>query len=160
MKKILAALCLALISSHSYAGMTSTSIQVTATLNPTCAITSAKIDFGLIGIVTSNATSSNSNLSVKCSNQLAYTIIFSGGNQGNNTMKGSDKGEFIPYALCQAEGWRLSGSSIACTKTWINTALTGMGNGKLQSYTVYAYVLNGFYTPDNYSDTVTASISY
>lgn len=160
MKKLLTTLFLASLFANTQAAVTNTSIKVTATLNPTCEITSAKVDFGLIGIITNNATSSNSNLSVKCSNQLAYTIAFSGGNQGNNTMKGSQKGEQIPYALCKAEGWKLSGANIACTNTWINTAVNGMGNGKTQNYTVYAYVLNGFYTPDNYSDAVTASITY
>lgn len=160
MKKLFTTLFLSCLFYNAQAAVTNTTIQVTATLNPTCEITSAKIDFGLIGIVTNNATSSNSNLSVKCSNQLAYTIAFSGGNQGNNTMKGSQKGEQIPYALCRAAGWKLSGANIACTSPWVNTNVNGLGNGKTQAYTVYAYVLNGFYTPDNYSDSVVASITY
>lgn len=160
MKKIFTAVFLACLFSNAQAAITNTSIKVTATLNPTCEITSAKVDFGTIGIITNNATEGNSNLTVKCSNQLSYTIAFSGGNQGNNTMKGREKSEEIPYALCKAQGWKLNGANIDCTDTWVNSAVNGMGNGKTQTYIVYAYVLNGFYTPDNYSDAVTASITY
>ena len=161
MKKIIALLLFALCMSQVYAAATSTSIQVTATLSSTCSISASNISFATIGITTSNVTSSNSSLVVKCSNKLPYTIGFSSGNQGNNTMKGTNKNETIPYAMCQQEGWSLNGSNLICNnKSWITSTMTGTGNGINQSYTVYGYVANGYYTPDNYTDSVTTTIWY
>ena len=160
MKKIIA-LLLALGISQVYAAATNTSIQVTATLSSTCSISATNVSFSTIGIATGNATSSNSSLVVKCSNKLPYTVGFSSGNQGNNTMKGSNKSDTIPYTMCQQAGWSLNGSNLVCNnKSWITSTMTGTGNGTTQSYTVYGYVSNGYYTPDNYTDTVTTTIWY
>lgn len=162
MKKLFSIILLALSlsSMQSQAATTGTNIQVTATLSATCSISATNVGFGNIGTSTNNVTSTSSSIVVKCSNKLPYTVGLSSGNQGNNTIKGANKFETIPYALCQQAGWSLNGSNIVCTKSWITATLTGTGNGTNQNYTVYGYVLNGYYTPDSYTDNVTTTIWY
>lgn len=159
MKNLILAVLLMLIG-QSFGASTGTNIQVQATLNPTCSISSQNLAFGLIGVSSGNVTSTSANLSLKCSNKLAYTVGISSGLYGNSTMKGSSKGDFVNYALCKQTGYSITGTTINCNSSWISSTLTGTGNGTNQSYQMTGYILNGFYTPDNYSDTVTATIWY
>ena len=159
MKKSIIAILLVL-SGQSFAASTGANIQVQATLNPTCSISSQNLSFGLIGVSSGNVTSASANLSLKCSNKLAYTVGISSGLYGNSTMKGSSKGDSINYALCKQTGYSISGTMVNCNNSWISSTLTGTGNGTNQSYQMTGYILNGFYTPDNYSDSVTATIWY
>lgn len=159
MKKIISTILL-MLCGQCFAASTGTNIQVQATLNPTCSISSQNLAFGVIGVSSGNVTTTSANLSLKCSNKLAYTVGISSGLYGNSTMKGSSKGDFINYALCQQTGYSISGTIVNCNRSWISSTLTGTGNGTNQSYQMTGYVLNGFYTPDSYSDTVTATIWY
>lgn len=160
MKKLFALLVFSLGLNQVQAAATNANIQVTATLSATCSINATNVAFSNIGTVANNVTSTTSNIQIKCSNKLPYTVGLSSGNQGNNSMKGSSRSDTIPYALCQQSGWSLNGTNVVCSKSWITSTMTGTGNGTNQNYTVYGYVLNGYYTPDSYSDNVTTTIWY
>lgn len=132
---------------------------VSATVSKQCNITSAtNISFTPVKATQRNATASNT-IGAACTNNTPYTIGLqpsNGNTAGSGVMSGtganSDK---VPYQLSSTPG--PSGT------VWGNTSLntvTGTGTGSATPYSVYATVPSANYTPDNYADTVTISVTY
>lgn len=163
MKKIItiAAIVLLGLVSNSQAANTTNTTKSTATLAASCQVLTNDIDFGVITPATSGSTDKLGSLQVLCTKQSSYQIVLSLGLNGNRTLKGVNKGQFIYYSLCQAPGWSNSGNSSCTNGYWLpGYPRNGTGTGALQTHTIYAYVPNGFYVPDSYTDTTTVTVSF
>lgn len=129
---------------------------VDASVDRTCSVSTQNINFGTAGFLTTTKTASG-NLSVKCSNQLAYEVGLSSGKnaatpQERKMKKGTD---LIAYNLYRDP---------ARTQIWgtaTGQTYQATGNGLVQSIPVYAKI-----DPQNtpakgiYSDTIIVTVTY
>lgn len=139
---------------------TTTSFNVRATVDRTCAVTATAIDFGSRTTL-ATALNAQGNLSVTCTNGLPYSVSLGNGlwgtAPGNRLMRlqGTTTGPTIAYALYQNSGrTTLWGSAAGQT-------LAGTGSGATQSVPVYAR-LESQTTPQagTYTDTVVVTLTY
>lgn len=142
-----------LLASNSFADTNSTATQkATATLNSSCVISVIDIDFGEIAKTgSSRVPSSTGNISLNCSNKLAYKITLNIGVNatGNSPMMiGNISGEKINYGICRYS-YSSGLSNPTCgpdTKGWLNPIsnpvygfITGTGNGIQQNIPIYGF---------------------
>jgi spore coat protein U-like protein len=137
---------------------TSTSFFVTATVVPTCYVSATNINFGTVGLVTSNV-DSTSTVTARCNNTLPYTVSLSGGNAAATDptqRKMAKAAETVTYGLYRDAARLQPWGSTAGTDT-----VTGTGTGVAQNITIYGRVppqTTG--SPGNYSDTIVATVTY
>jgi spore coat protein U-like protein len=160
--KLLPAVAAALLfaASGAFAASPATStFQVRATIAATCVIlTSPDIDFGTLGVLTTNAQQS-SNIQVQCTDTTPYNIgLNAGTGTGASvaTRKMSNGGAVINYSLYTDQ---------AHTIVWGNTINTdtvaATGNGASQSYPVYGLIPpQNTPAPGTYTDTITVTVTY
>lgn len=129
-------------------------IQVSSTLSPTCNVSMASISFGQIS--SANQTiDQTQNLSLKCSRELQYEIIFgsSSGTPSTFQMSGADptNTDKINYNIQISNG---DGNTYT-------DRLVSFGNGTNQNITFKAVIApNQYVKPDSYSDTITITLNY
>lgn len=151
---LLAPTCSSLTSSNGTFPFTAT-----ATVVNNCLISTTNVAFAATGLL-SAALSATGTITVTCTNGDAYRIALNGGSNGNvvaRQMLRSGGGGAVNYQLytdaAHANVWGdgTSGSTMA----------TGTGSGSQQSLTVYGVVpAQTTPAPGNYSDTITATISF
>lgn len=167
----LLSLTLSLYPCSVYAGTATGSTKATAKLSSFCTITAQPINFGNVAGPTNNLYSSQSNVSVLCTKNSSYTITLNLGinTQGQTTrnMIGATSGQIVNYMICKTPSMSGTwGVNDQCAQPWFSIGatnyytVTGTGTGVNQSYPMYGVVQTGYYTPDNYSDTITATINY
>jgi spore coat protein U-like protein len=154
------AAALAFAVSGALAGTPATStFQVRATIAATCVIiTSPDLDFGSLGVLTTNAAQS-STIQVQCTDTTPYNIGLNAGTGTGATVaarKLSNGGATITYSLY---------TDAAHTTVWGNTISTdtvaATGNGTSQSYPVYGLIPpQTTPAPGTYTDTITVTVSY
>lgn len=159
---------LGLISQSALAGTTTGNFKPTATLSSSCTISTTDASFGdVTGAPTAFWTTGT--VQTLCSKNVSYSIQLGMGNDAdvNNyrQMTGSISGEKIKYAICKTKSnatgtW--GGSSAGCNSPWRGSAypMNTTGTGSLQTFTFYPLTQTNYYTPDNYSDTITATVIY
>jgi spore coat protein U-like protein len=166
-----ALLSLAAFNSSANAGTATGLTKATATLASFCSMTAQPINFGNVAGPTNNQYSSQSNVSVLCTKNSSYTITLNLGvnTQGQTTrnMIGAKSGQILNYMICRTPSMSGTwGVNDQCAQPWFSIGatnyytVTGTGTGTSQSYPMYGVVQTGYYTPDNYSDTITATINY
>jgi spore coat protein U-like protein len=134
---------------------------VTANVINDCTIAATNINFGTAGVL-STALTATGTLTVKCTNNDAYSIALSAGagsgaNVGDRRMTQSGGTTQVHYQLYQNAAYTTAwGDGTNGTRT-----ATGTGTGTNQALTVYARVLPQT-TPSagSYVDTVIATITY
>lgn len=125
-----------------------------------CTINASNLDFGSSGRLT-RALYAVGNITARCTNSDAYRISLSGGSSNNVALRRMQKrgtpGVAIQYQLyldaAHAAVWGdgTAGTSVA----------TGMGTGSAQVLQVYGVVpAQTAAAPGDYSDTITATISF
>ncbi|WP_175730308.1 Csu type fimbrial protein [Burkholderia ambifaria] len=134
------------------------SFAATATVINNCIISATGVAFPPAGVLTS-ALSASGSISARCTNGDAFQIALNGGVSGSvvaRTMQRTGGGS-VSYQLYQDSGhtqpWGdgTGGTSMA----------TGTGSGFAQAITVYGRVpAQATPAPGNYSDTITATISF
>jgi len=137
------------------------SFLVSAGVINDCTIASTNINFGTAGILNSTLTATGT-LTVACTRSDAYSIAISAGagsgaSVADRVMTRSGGTDKVHYQLYQNASYSLPwGDGSGNT-----TALSGVGTGSSQSFTVYARVLPQT-TPQagTYIDTVIATITY
>lgn len=159
---------LGLISQSTFAGTTTGNLISTAMLSSACTISTTDASFGdVTGTPTTFWTSGT--VQTLCSKNVSYAIQLGMGNNAdvNNyrQMTGSVSGEKIKYTICKTKSNIIAtwGSSTAgCNVPWRGSAypMNTTGTGALQTFTFYPLTQTNYYTPDNYSDTVTATVIY
>src|SRR5712671_5170317 len=155
----LAAACLLLSASGSFATTTTSTFTVQITLAATCVINSTStLDFGTQGVLTANV-DQTSTIQVQCTNTTPYNIGLDAGTGSGATVttrKMTSGGATVNYSLY---------SDSARTTVWGNTVgtntISGTGSGLAQNNTVYGRVPpQTTPAPATYSDTIVATVTY
>lgn len=133
--------------------------SATANVINNCNISATNVSFGTASVLSGTLTATGS-ITAQCTNGDAWKIALSGGSTGNVTARGMQRsggGGTINYGLytdaARSIPWGdgTGGSSTA----------TGVGTGTSQVVTVYGAVpAQTTPAPGNYSDTITATISF
>lgn len=130
-----------------------------ATVVNNCLINATNVAFPATGVLTSAQTATGS-ISAQCTNGDAFQIALNGGSSSNvaaRTMQRSGGGGSVGYQLYRDAGY---------TQPWGDgtggtSMATGTGSGLAQAITVYGRVpAQATPAPGNYSDTITATISF
>ncbi|MDR3532443.1 MAG: spore coat U domain-containing protein [Rhodopila sp.] len=159
---LIGAVTLGVASMPAMAVTTATSnFGVSATVDPTCLINAGTpLAFGHYN---GAAATGMTTISVTCTNTTSYNVGLDAGTTSGATvttrkMAGATGGntDQLPYSLY---------SDSSRTVNWGNTpgtdTVAGVGTGSTQTLTVYGSIPASTYiTPDNYTDTVTATVSY
>ncbi|WP_322022100.1 spore coat protein U domain-containing protein [Burkholderia sp. BCC1977] len=133
-------------------------VTATATVINNCIISATGVAFPAAGVLASALTASGS-ISARCTNGDAFQIALNGGASGSvaaRTMQRSGGGS-VSYQLYQDSGF---------TKPWGDgssgtSMATGTGSGFAQAIAIYGRVpAQATPAPGNYSDTITATISF
>jgi spore coat protein U-like protein len=152
-----------------FAGTATGTILVSATVNPTCTITTSPLAFNGYYTATVGATTTTAPLSYTCTNGFVTTITL---DQGLHPLAGStgllplrqmaDSGgtNFLAYSITQ---------DLLGTQAWGDapgvppggSAAPATGTGAQVSLTVYGSIAQGLNPPSGqYTDTVTATITF
>ena len=134
------------------------SFTVTATVVTNCLISAANLNFGSVGLLTSNV-DATSTVTPTCTSTTPYNIGLNAGTGSGATVttrKMTSGGATINYSLYSNSGR---------TTNWGNTVgtdtVSGTGSGLGQSYTVYGRVPSqSTPAPATYSDTIVATVTY
>ncbi|WP_321933571.1 Csu type fimbrial protein [Burkholderia cenocepacia] len=132
---------------------------VTANVVNNCNITATNVSFGTASVL-SKALAATGSITAQCTNGDAWKIALNGGSSGNvaaRQMQRGGGGGVINYGLYTDAGHStLWGDGTAGSST-----ATGVGTGTSQVVTVYGSVpAQTTPAPGNYSDTITATISF
>ncbi|WP_336983371.1 MULTISPECIES: Csu type fimbrial protein [unclassified Cedecea] len=133
--------------------------NVVATVGKQCNVSYANnVSFGPVAAMQSNVASNNT-IGIACTTGTVYTVGLTpsnGNTGGTGVLSGTGSNtDQVPYQLRQTTG--TSGA------VWGNTSLnmpSSTGNGGAQQYQVYVTIPSSNYTPDNYADTVTITVTY
>jgi spore coat protein U-like protein len=158
---VLGFMALGLISTSAVAqaNPATTTFAVTAVVQKDCIVSAGALGFGnYIGA----AVNASSTITVTCTSGTSYTVglnagLYTGGSVTNRQMG--------PVATPTAGGLNYSLLTGSYTGTnWGNTSgswVSGSGNGAAQPLTVYGVLPAGQYAaPGNYTDTITATVTY
>lgn len=148
---------LVLYASQAGAGTVTGTLNVSATVNAACAVSTSPVAFGII--VSSTTNSATGTITVTCTNGTNYTIALGDGNyysSGRRMQSSATTYEYLPYELYQEVGH---------TTLWGDgthgTTVSGAGIGSSQAYTVYGLVpTNQYPKVDSYADAVLVTITY
>src|SRR5712671_8174014 len=155
----LAAACLLLSASGSFATTTTSTFTVQITLAATCVINSTStLDFGTQGVLTANV-DQTSTIQVQCTNTTPFNIGLNAGTGTCATVavrKLTSGGATVNYSLYTDGGH---------TTVWGNTVSTDTvadtGDGTSKKYTVFGLVpTQTTPAPGTYTDTVTVTVTY
>ena len=137
-----------------------TTMNVTATVQATCTISTSAMAFGTYTGVVLNSTAT---VTVTCTNTTPYTVGLNAGTGTSPTatvttrhMTGPSSAQ-LNYALTQDSGHATNWGNTGGT----DTPASANGNGSAVNLTVYGQIAAGQYvTPGSYSDTVTATVNF
>ena len=139
-------------------GTTSTSFTVTATVTPSCTVSTVGANFGTVGSLAS-AIDTTGTVNVACSNGAPYNVGIGAGNGIGATVsarKMTSGANTVTYSLY---------SNAGRTTVWGNTigtdTVTGTGVGSNQALTVYGRVPAGISpAPGTYTDSAIVTVTY
>lgn len=142
------------------AATATTTFQVTATVLSVCTVAATNLAFGNYDASSGAPNDNSSTVTVTCSNGSAYTVALDAGTGSGATVavrRMTNGGNTLDYSMYTTAGrvtvW---GDGTLSTVTQ-----AGTGNGAGQGFTVYGRIPTGqFVTAGNYSDTVTATVTY
>jgi spore coat protein U-like protein len=182
MKKILFATSMAIIamafslnSSIATAGSVTAKTQATATIAKACSISASNVSFGNLDL-TQTQTNANGTINILCSNKTSYTIgmtygtpatagYYTNGQPDTGLMTGAVSKDVIAYGF---QSGPINNNNAAWGRS---SPVTGTGTGSMQTVTMYGEAqlassgpggqyVSRYPTPDNYSDTVTLTLTY
>lgn len=150
--------------SYAYAGNVNSTTKATASLSKSCSLSATNISFGTLTPAVSNMATGT--LSILCSKNTSYSIamryatLAPQDSPNAGLMTGSVSGDKIVYGIFKTTDYG--------QPTWGYSPLSGTGNGQTQNYTMYGVVqltrwptiYAPYPTPDNYSDTVTTTVTF
>ncbi|MBN2689473.1 MAG: spore coat protein U domain-containing protein [Gammaproteobacteria bacterium] len=147
-----------LLGMSAYGATATDTFQVTATIPAACVITANDLAFGTYNPTTTST--QNSTVDVTCTNTTPWAISLSTGGSGSYSprqMTGGVSADTLNYNLYTDATF----TTIWGDGTGGTTTVTGTGTGAAQSNTVYGQLPSGQYkTPDSYTDTITATVTY
>ena len=156
-KKIVASLAAtaAIFGSVSAQAATATAtVQVTATILPSCILTTADINLGTYNASDATAKTGNGSIKVTCSRSLAYDVKLSAGNSGD---KNARKMKFGENAL----SYTLNYNSANFNDTNFIQMAGASNTGVEVNYPLVVSVPAGQFVPAGvYEDVLTATVNY
>lgn len=171
--KLLITLLYASLCVPTFATNVSGATKATAQLVSSCQMTANNIAFGDVtpkGEVTAQWTIQSDtagSINLICTRDTAYSIALNVGinslDNATRQLKDSTTNARIPYAICQTNSLTATFSGCVSTwKTWSggSRVLTGKATGVLQSIPTYGFIEKGYHAPGDYSDTITATVTY
>ncbi len=141
---------LGLVTVPARAATATNTFAVTATVQATCSVTATPMAFGTY--VPTAASANTATVTVTCTNTTPYTLGLNAGLYGTVTARAMKSGAvLLNYGLFTDSGHTINFATLA--------SANGTGAGVVT--TVYGQVAAGQYvTPNTYSDTITATITY
>ncbi|MEX3959916.1 spore coat U domain-containing protein [Trinickia sp. EG282A] len=151
------------IAAGAFAGTTSTTFGVSATVNATCVINSASaLSFGAFD-PTQGAQASTSSISVNCTNTTPFNIGLDAGAGSGATVASrvmTSGSNTLSYSLYQDSGHSTVWGNTVGTDT-VSATGAGMASGNAITKTVFGYVPTQPNTvPGSYADTVKVTVTY
>lgn len=149
-----------MLAAPAQAATSTTSFQVTATVNPACSVAASNLAFGVYDTASATPTDGTTTLNVTCSNGTPYTVGLDEGTGQQATVAQrkltATSQNFLVYALyVDAARTTVWGETIG-----VNT-VAGTGAGTLQSLTVHGRVpAQQTVTPATFTDTITVTLTY
>ena len=136
--------------------------DVTITITATCSIdtTTADVAFGSQASTATNVQNSTATIDIICTNGTSYSIALNGGANADGTSRRmigqTDAGVFVPYELYSDNYTTLWGDG-----TTFGALKAGQtGTGLTQSHIIYGQVPSANFSAQDYSDTVTATVTW
>jgi spore coat protein U-like protein len=158
--------------SEANAGALTATTKTSATLQGFCSISTTSIAFGNIaaqGTVQTIYAPSQGNVQILCTKGTSYSIQLNAGSNETNSgrrLRGASSGDLIIYAICPTASFSGTWATGQCSAgAWFtdgsyNYPINSTGTGSIQNFPAYGVIQTGYYTPDNYSDSITATVSY
>lgn len=142
------------------AATATTTFQVTATVLSVCTVAATNLAFGNYDASSGTPNDATSTVTTTCSNTTNYTVALNAGTGSGATVatrKMTNGANTLDYTM-----YTTSGRTTVWGDGTLSTATqSGTGNGSGQALTVYGRISTGQYvTAGNYSDTVTATVTY
>src|SRR5262249_10069002 len=142
-----------------FAGTTSGSMAVSATVIASCEVTANPLAFGNYDPVSASPLDAATTLSVMCTNGTTYDVamgVGSGTGATTNTRKMSASSNLLSYSI-----YRDSNRSNLWGSTAGSNVVSGTGTGAAQSINVYGRIPANQTAPAGaYTDTVTVTVNY
>jgi spore coat protein U-like protein len=136
----------------------STSSSATATVVSSCNVSATNINFGSIGLLTSNKDATGT-VTIQCNSTLPYTVSLNGGISGATDptqRKMAFSSTNIIYGL-----YRDSARSLPWGATVGTNTASGTGTGASQNLTVYGRIApQATPKPGAYTDTIVVTVGY
>lgn len=154
------AIALAALSGSAMAGSATTTFQVTATVNASCAIAATNVNFGSVTPAANGDATATGSITATCTKTTPYTLAINAGSGtiANRTMAGADSAntDKLAYNLYTgSDHTTVWGETIGADTVGLN------GNGAAQVSTIYGKLpLNQYIRPDSYTDNLTVTINY
>lgn len=182
-KILLAILSAVFLNQTSFAQTNSLSTNLTssASLSSVCVLTGGAISFGTITPGSGQSTGLGT-ITSQCTHGTTYNISFSSGNSGNQlqrSMLGSSSNDILQYNIYTDStystiiGDGTSGTSHPLTGSYNgrpvtngnvaghNVYISPSGSNAIATWKIYGMLNNNQYvTPDNYSDSLTITLTY
>ena len=168
LRRALALAALGVVSTPTvtWASATSSTFQVTLTIQKACTVTAGSSSNIALGNQPATATNvlGNNTITVNCSKTTPYFVGLAPSNAnttGSGTLAGTGANtDQVPYKLSSTVGpsgtvWGNTATAIA-----VGNGVSGTGTGANQTITVYVTVPSANFTPDTYTDTVTINVNY
>lgn len=144
------------------------SLSVQITIQKTCTVSAAPLNFGTVNLLTS-AVPAQADITVTCTNTTPYVVgLDAGAHESSandvNTRRMANAGAtaFVTYQLYKQVGHStVWGPAAALADTDDGQGIAGTGNGSAQTITVYGLVpIQATPAPDTYNDTVAILVTY
>lgn len=140
-----------LFSGPIFAASSQAQMDISASIEPSCTVTSNNINFG---IYQSSAIITTSILKVLCTKGTKFSIELGSGARSNQTFRAMSYGQnFLNYMLYQdSAGSRIWGSN--------NSALVGTGTGRIQIFKIYGKIPENQQLPSgHYFDNININLN-
>lgn len=153
--------CAAAFASPAFAGTTSTSLGVSATVNANCSVVANPVAFGIVDTLSATPVLGTGSIDVTCTSGTGWTATADAGAGSGATLatrRMTFSGNTLDYMLYRDAGrTQVWGDGTSSTFT-----VTGTGSGALQSFNVYGRVPGSQSSapPGGYNDTVGITITY
>lgn len=135
-------------------------LTVQTTVQKNCTINAGNLAFPAQGLL-NHVVTANAMITVRCTNNNAFSVALNGGSVANNVaarkMKHATAADTVSYQLYKDDGY----ATIWGDGLTGGTPLSSTGTGANQQFTVYGRVpVQATPRPGNYTDTVTATITF
>jgi spore coat protein U-like protein len=156
--------CSCLFSVPVFAATSTSTFNVTATVNAACSVSASNLAFGIYNPTLAASLNISTSMNVICTNGSAYTVGLDAGTGSGATVTNrlmtriSGGTDTIAYSLYQNAGLTTVWGQTIGTNT-----VAGTGSGIAQPITVYGSIFASNLTsvpPASYSDTITVTVTY